>query len=323
MTAIVARRVLAWGKRSIAVGPVDRITRSTVVRLAARTTIEQLENRQLLSAVYDNFDTASTDFANNFTPTLGSFSWGATTGILDQGIATGGAGVTTAGGDSTAVYNMGTTSLADGLVHTISVFVKDSDASTANKPLQIGWLAAANQSFNGTETVNGVSIKPSFISARLLGFSQVNAQSGSNGATASVATTSFAAAATSGDWLQLTVTAQETNTTTGLFTVTYSVTDYGQTGNSPGVVLLGPTTAMETSAGMANVPGYSGFHGLRSGYTIDNFSLDPANSPQRSDAQHGYGGKQFGCAFLAAPSPAPTAIQSCAAPARGPKPRSR
>jgi hypothetical protein len=229
---------------------------------------------------FQNFNgtAGSTLSSFNFTPTLGGFTYTNTGGALDQGTSTGGGAVTTSAADSTAVYTGGTTPLADGNVHTVSMMVKDSDTNTSDTPLQLGWLAASNQTFDGTETVNGNTIKPSFISARILGDSQLNLQSANAGTTASATTVNFTSAATTGDWLQLTVSAQETNTSTGAFTVTYSVTDFGPNGNAPGKVLLAPATITETSAGIANIVGYAGFHSSGTGYTSDDFSLDPTNA---------------------------------------------
>ena len=226
---------------------------------------------------FQNFNgtAGSTLSSFNFTPTLGAFTYTNTGGTLDQGTSTGGGAVTTSAADSTAVYSGGTTPLADGNVHTVSMMVKDSDASTGDTPLQLGWLAAANQTFDGSETVNGTAINPSFISARILGDSELSLESANAGTTTSAATVNFTTAATSGDWLQLTVSAQETNTSTGAFTVTYSVTEFGPNGNSPAKVLLAPATITETSAGLAGIVGFAGFHGSGTGYTSDDFSLDP------------------------------------------------
>jgi hypothetical protein len=245
---------------------------------AAKTAIEKLEERRLLSTVFQNFNAGSTSFTGNFNVTnAGSFTFGASGGLLDEGTATAGGAVLSTTVDSSAVYDGGSTSnpgatpLADGNVHILSAMVKDSDAGTGDKPLQLGWLGGATQAFNATAP-------DSFISARLLGFTQLNLQTGNNGATGSVATPTFTGAA-SGDWLQLTVTAQETNTATGTFTFGYTITDYGPSGNSttPAVLLTGSNT--EASAGLANVNGYPGFRcATIVGQAIDNFSADPATT---------------------------------------------
>ena len=266
--------------RSDEMRPVNRKNRA-VLKDAIRATVENLESRQLLTAVAINFNTAATDLTGNFngsnnslTTTVTASTWSATSGVLDNGGAAGGA--VTSAQDITEAYKLGTTPLGDGLVHTISEFVKSTDAATGDKPLQLGFLNGSNEAFN-TSALDG------YISARILGYSVVQTQTeslGSGAVTTANNSATFVAAAN--DWLQLTVAVQETNTAAGTFNLTYSVTDFGQSGTATGTVLLAPqvtplsitVASFGTTATNGNTNGVAGWRDSLSGITVDNLAFD-------------------------------------------------
>ena len=120
----------------------------------------------------------------------------------------------------------------------------------------------------------------SFISARIYGNHQVEFQSGNGAGTTAVAldTTTPTGTITTGDWLQLVFTTQET--ASGSFKGTFSLLDYGPTGVAVPTLVLAPvayTVSGLTTVGTATTM-YAGFRTANSGGTspleFDNFMVD-------------------------------------------------
>jgi hypothetical protein len=237
-----------------------------------------------------NFNTAATDFTSNFTvynnggANATSLAWGAAFGVQDQPGPAAGGGLQSSGSvaiDSTAVYTPSKVNLSDGLVHTISEYVTAvSGLGTGDKPLQIGWLSPTSTGFNG-----GFS----FISARILGNNSVEFQSANGGGATSTNNTRPTGTITTGDWLKLILTAQET--ASGSFKGTFSLVDYGPTGVAAGTTVLAPVsytvsgltglgTASAVSAGFRTATPASFTGHVR----FDNF-VDPPSPPESSDLQ--------------------------------------
>jgi hypothetical protein len=234
------------------------------------------------TSVYDDFNTAATDFTANFAvhnnngATSNPLAWGAGFGMQDQPGPAAGGGVQSSGSaaiDTTAVYTPSAVNLADGQVHTLSEYVTAvSGLGAGDKSLQLGYLAPTSTGFNA-----GFS----FISARILGNNTVEFQydNGTSPAT-SIDNTTPTGTITAGDWLDLIFTAQETGS--GSFKGTFSLVDYGPSGVGPGTTVLAPVswtisglttlgTASSVSPGFrtatpATFTGHVGF---------DNFAVDP------------------------------------------------
>jgi hypothetical protein len=232
--------------------------------------------------VYDDFNTAATDFTSKFTvynnggANATSLAWGAAVGVQDRPGQAAGGGVQSSGGvaiDSTAVYTPTKANLSDGKVHTESAFVTAvSGLGTGNKPLQIGFLAPGSTGFNA-----GFS----FISARILGNNSVEFQSANGGTAVSTHNTKPTGTIHAGDWLQLVFTTQET--ASGSFKGTFSLIDYRPTGVGAGTSVLAPMsytvsgltklgTAASVSSGFRTATPASFTGHVR----FDNFAVDPA-----------------------------------------------
>jgi hypothetical protein len=237
------------------------------------------------TSFYDNFNTAATDFTSNFKvynnggANSTSLSWGAGFGIDDQPGPAAGGGVQSGSGiavDTTAVYTPSTVNLSDGQVHTLFEYVTAvSGLSSGDKPLQIGYLSPTSTGFNA-----GFS----FISARILGNDTVEFQYDNGGTATSIDNTKPTGTITTGDWLDLVFTTQET--ASGSFKGTFSLVDYGSTGVGTGTTVLAPVSY--TISGLTNLGAASavspGFRtATNSGFTghvrFDNFA-DPVTSPQ-------------------------------------------
>jgi hypothetical protein len=233
------------------------------------------------TSIFDNFNTSATDFTGKFTVTNNgganntSLAWGAAFGVQDQPGPAAGGGVQSSGGvaiDSTAVYTPSHVSLADGTVHTISEYVTAvTGLGTGDKPLQIGFLAPSSTGFNA-----GFS----FISARILGNNTVEFQSANGGAASSSHNTHPTGTINAGDWLKLVLTAQET--ASGSFGGTFSLIDFGPTGEAAGTTVLSPVsytimgltnlgTASAVSAGFRTATPSTFTGHVR----FDNLSVDP------------------------------------------------
>jgi hypothetical protein len=247
------------------------------------------------TSIFVDFNAGATGFTSNFTvynnggANATSLAWGSALGIQDQPGPTAGGGVQSSGGvaiDSTAVYTPSTVNLSDGQVHTISEYVTAvSGLGTGDKPLQIGFLSPTSTGFNG-----GFS----FVSARILGNNTVEFQSANGGAASSSHNTKPTGAITTGDWLKLVLTVQET--ASGSFQGTFSLIDYGSTGVGAGTTVLAPVsytvtglTGLGTAAAVS--PGFrtatpASFTGH---VRFDNFA-DPAAAPKAPSTQRPNGG---------------------------------
>jgi hypothetical protein len=243
------------------------------------------------NSIFVDFNAGASTWTSNFTvynnggANNTSLSWGAALGINDQAGGASGGGVQTSGGvaiDSTAVYTPSTANLSDGLVHTISEYVTAVPLlGTGNKPLQLGFLAPGSTGFNA-----GFN----FVSARILGNRSVEFQYANGGGAVASHNTTPTGTITTGDWLKLILTVQET--ASGSFNGTFSLVDYGPTGVGTATTVLAPVsysvtglTGMGTSTAVS--PGFR--TALPSSFTgqvrFDNF-VDPASPPQGPASGH-------------------------------------
>jgi hypothetical protein len=213
---------------------------------------------------------------NNGGANATSLAWGAALGVQDGAGPAAGGGVQTSGGvaiDSTAIYTPSKINLADGKVHTLSVYATGvSGLGTGDKPLQIGYLATNSTGFNAGN---------SFISARILGNDTAEFQydNGTSPATSALNSRPTGAIA-AGDWLDLILTAQET--APGSFKGAFSVVDYGPAGVGAGTVVVAPVsyrvtglTALGTASAVS--PGFrTATPATFTGHVrFDNFAVDP------------------------------------------------
>src|SRR5262249_25350011 len=185
--------------------------------------------------------------------------------------------------DSTAIYTPSNVNVSDGQVHTISEYVTAvSGLGTGDKPLQIGYLSPTSTGFNAGS---------SFISARILGNDTVEFQydNGTSPAT-SIDNTRPTGSITTGDWLDLIFTAQET--ASGSFRGTFALVDYGPAGVGPGTTVLAPvswTISGLTTLGTASAvsPGFR--TPLPSSFTghvgVDNLAVHPPPPAQLAQLQ--------------------------------------
>jgi hypothetical protein len=229
-----------------------------------------------------NFDTPSdlANFSQNKNgAALTNMAANPTGGVAGSG------GVSTAGTpasvDVTAVYQPSPISVGDGAVHTISTFFTANNGLTNNeKPIQIGFVNGNNKSFNGENFDTG------FITARVLGNYTAEVQtknavvSGSNQGTKSFSNVA-SSGITTGDWLKLLLSVQETDATAGNFSYSFSLLDYGPTGTSavPTVAIAPQTGTVTGLTGISGQDLYAGFRSnLPANYTqtvnYDNFSVD-------------------------------------------------
>jgi hypothetical protein len=233
------------------------------------------------TSVYDDFNTAATDFTSNFRVVNNgganntSLTWGAGFGVKDQPGPAAGGGVESSGSvaiDSTAIYTPSQVNLSDGQVHTLSEYVTAvSGLGAGDKSLQLGFLAPNSTGFN---TGNN------FISTRILGNDTVEFQSANGGAAASIDNTKPTGTINTGDWLDLIFTAQET--ASGSFKGTFTLVDYGPPGVGAGTTVLAPvswTISGLTGLGAASAvsPGFrTATPATFTGHVqFDNFAVDP------------------------------------------------
>ncbi len=229
------------------------------------------------ATAFVNFNSGASSFTTPFATNLAgvaggtALTWSATAGIDDQAGSAAGGGIIGTATDETAVYTPTTFNLSDGAVHTVSEFVTAPVRPAGDRTLQIGFLTSRTAGFNA-----GFS----FISARVYGNHQVEFQSGNGAGTSAVAldTTTPTGTITTGDWLQLVFTTQET--ASGSFHGTFSLLDYGPTGTAAPTLVLAPvayTVTGLTTVGTAATM-YAGFRTSNSGGTgtlaFDNFLVD-------------------------------------------------
>jgi hypothetical protein len=230
------------------------------------------------ATAFDNFNSGASSFTSPFltnlagTPGGGGLTWSATGGINDGTAGAAGGGVVAGSTDETAVYTPTPFNLSDMAVHTVSEFLTAAAGHPAgDRLLQIGFVTTTTAGFNG-----GFS----FISARIFGDHRVEFQSGNGTGTSAVSSNTIAPTGTitNGDWLQLVFTTQET--TSGSFTGTFSLLDYGPTGLAAPVMVLAPVTYTVsglTTVGTATTM-YAGFRTASGTGTspleFDNFMVD-------------------------------------------------
>ncbi len=230
------------------------------------------------ASAYVDFNTEATDFtaqfANNQSGVAGGTAlvWNTAAGVSDNTGGTAGGGVhVAAGADQTAIYTPQTFSLADGVTHTVSMFITAAAGLAAGDRTQIGFITSNASGFNG-----GFS----FVSARLFGNHSAEFQSGNGTGTAAVSqnTTNATGTIANGDWLQLILTTKET--ASGSFSGNFSVIDYGLGGTGFPTTVLGPVAYSVTgltTIGTGLVM-YAGFRTATGGgataLNFDNFAVD-------------------------------------------------
>jgi hypothetical protein len=231
------------------------------------------------STAFVNFNTDPTDFtaqfAVNLTGVAGgtSLNWNGSAGVDDQAGGTAGGGIQTSAvsTDETAVYTPTTFSLSDGNVHTISIFLNAAGGLNTNDRNQLGFLTSSTAGLNGGY---------SFISARIYGNDSINFQYDNGASTATtVGAEILPTGVSTGDWLQLVFTAQET--ASGSFTLTESLLDYGASGTAAPTMVIAPVTTTVsglTTIGMGTGM-YAGFRTATGGefttpLDFDNFGVD-------------------------------------------------
>ncbi len=233
------------------------------------------------ATAFVNFNATATTFTSQFALNnqgnpagTTNVIWGSAYGVDDQTGATAGGGVSSTGGgaDQTAIYIPTTFNLSDGLIHTVSEFVTaPAGTGSGDKLLQIGFISASTSGFNSNF---------SFISARILGNKTVEFQSNNGSSSISVNNTPVIGTITTGDWLQLIFTTEET--ASGNFQGTFSVLDYGPTGVSvPTTVLAAVPYSVTglTTLGTASAV-YAGFRSIvseslaRGALEFDKFAVD-------------------------------------------------
>jgi predicted outer membrane repeat protein len=229
------------------------------------------------ATAFVNFNDGAADFTSQFNRNVNAgsavMSWNATAGIDDQTNTTPGGGIAIANGpsDETAVYAPTTFNLSDGNVHTVSMFLTAAAGLGQFDRNQIGFVVGANGEFNGGY---------SFISARIYGNDTIQFQTcnGAGQAAVTVGNPVFESFAT-GDWLQLVFSAQETSS--GTFTLTMSILDYGPTGAAVPKIVIAPVST--SVSGLNSIgTGSAMFAGFRTSLNdyftspldLDNFAVD-------------------------------------------------
>jgi hypothetical protein len=242
-----------------------------------------------------NFNGGATDYTNNFsqnhdgTPQT-NFVFGAAAGVKDQPGPSAGGGLTVTGPgvDDTSVYNQMKWTLSDGQVHTVSTMVTAvSGLGSGDKAIQLGFLSGPNSSFNGEDPPNNTfpNLQPTaFLSARLLGNNHIEFQTkASPGGAAAAGNATPTGTINVGDFLRVTLSAQETNTATGAFALGYTLEDLGPDGTAAPVTNATGTLNI-TIASLANIDLYSGFRtGTPTPFTgtlnFDNFAVTGNGTP--------------------------------------------
>jgi MYXO-CTERM domain-containing protein len=220
------------------------------------------------AGVLVNFNTP-TDFTNfnqnhDGTPTA-NFVYNPVGGVQDQPgpLAGGGLSATGAGIDTSVVYTPQLWTLPDGLPHTVSTFVTVTAGEAAgDKQLQMGFINGTNTSFNGENPPNATfpNLQPTgFISARFLGNNNVEIQTKNIGAGTASVGNQASTGLNVGDWVKLTLTLTETDTTAGTFSWAYKLEDYGPDGLTPPATPANSNSGTVTVAGLANMNLFAGF----------------------------------------------------------------
>ncbi len=221
-----------------------------------------------------NTDTFTPSFTVNLngTDTTTNWLWNATAG---PGSPAGGGVRVAIQGDLTAVYNPTTFAIGSpsSPFSTISLDFKTTTASggSGDKPLQIGFLAGANSSFNFTAPFTNYA----FISYRIFGDGSIGFQTkASTGGTVS-STVAAAGSVTFTDWLRASLTLTAVNPAAGTYNYSVGVWDLGANGTSSPTIMVDPST----HTGTVTVPdfastaaGLSAFAGWRSTMGNPNFA---------------------------------------------------
>jgi MYXO-CTERM domain-containing protein len=223
------------------------------------------------SGVLVNFNGGATDFTNNFSQNhdgtvTTDLKFGAASGVKDQPGPAAGGGVFITGGvaiDTSAIYTPTLWTLPDGLPHTVSTFVTvTSGLASGDKQLQMGFINGTSSSFNGENPPNASfpNLQPTgFITARFLGNNNVELQTKNIGAGTASAGNLASTGLNVGDWVKLTLTVTETDTTAGTFNWAYTLEDFGPDGLTPPATPANSNSGTVTVAGLANQNLYAGF----------------------------------------------------------------
>ena len=167
-----------------------------------------------------------------------SLVWSATSGITDTAVSGSDGAVISSGSSgkvSTAHNGSPTFSLNDGLSYTISEYVQINTTGTAGDILLGLALAQKNVLTGGTDVpLIGIGIENT--DGTNLGVAAVWQDPGKHQASIRLTTQPFL-----GDWLQVTLTIQETGVAAGAFSYSVQVDDFGPTGIGQPVSLLAPT----------------------------------------------------------------------------------
>jgi hypothetical protein len=254
------------------------------------------------AAVTLDFNTGATDtqFSSNFSTfdnrttnstTAVTYNYNQTGGVLDQPGLTAGGGIVSSNGtaqvDATAIYTPTPVTLADGQVHTLSEFAKVTGTpGGGDKYIQLGFISTTTNITGGL----GFNANNKFVSMRILGnnvSAEVQATSSATGGTQSSATNAISAGSIqAGDWVKLTLSTQETNTSTGAFTGNYTIEDWGQSGTALSSVVLSNIPYNVTVSNIAGVSLNAGFRTAEAAnaggvatVNFDNFSVDAIPEP--------------------------------------------
>lgn len=242
-----------------------------------------------------DFNGGATDYTDNFAENhngaaTSAFTWDAMAGVQDQPGPANGGGLIASGPslESTAVYQPSTFDLTNGQQWTISEYVVDTAGlGSGDKQLQLGFINGNNNSFNGELATTG------FLTARLLGNNHVELQykdtAAGNTGTHSVGNKALASSVQAGDWLKLTLSVLETDTSAGKFNYSFSMDDYGPTGVGSAVNVLAPQSGMVTVSGLAGMPLDAGFRvatpaTFQGNINYDNFSVSSSPIPEPASA---------------------------------------
>ncbi len=252
------------------------------------------------STAFVSFNNEPTDFTAQFATNLNNYSasmnWSATAGVDDNTNSTPGGGISIAAvqSDQTAVYTPSTFNLSDGNPHTISLFLTAAGGLNTGDRNQLGFTTTSASEFNGGY---------SFISARIYGNDSINFQydDGGSGAT-TVGNAIVPTGVATGDWLQLVFTAQEI--TSGSFTLTESLLDYGPSGTAVPTVVIAPVSTTVSGLTATIGTGASMYAGFRTGtggefttpLSFDNFAVDlpPSKMAYLSQPSYGVAGSAMG-----------------------------
>lgn len=245
----------------------------------------------LARATLIDFNGGPADYTNNFAENhngaaTSAFTWDGMAGVQDQPGPASGGGLIASGPslESTAVYQPSTFDLTNGQQWTISDYVVDTAGlGSGDKQLQLGFINGNNNSFNAELATT------SFLTSRLLGNNHVELQykdtATGNTGTHSVGNKALASSVQAGDWLKLTLSVLETDTSAGKFNYSFSADDYGPTGVAAPVNVLAPQTGTVTVSGLAGMPLDAGFRvatpaTFQGSINYDNFSVSSSPIPE-------------------------------------------